>query len=195
MRFSVRDSLQPHGSPLMDAHTTGHSPDGFRATDSPGERRQEMNLNLGCADRHVSGEGWVNVDIYPPADQIADLTLPWPWPTGSIEQVQADDIIEHLPDRIHTMNELHRILVPGGKATIIVPSASHGAGFAQDPTHKSLWTMNSFQYYQHESFAVGRLAGSYGITARFKILEIEETKYMDAYEEVWKIRVVLEAVK
>lgn len=152
-----------------------------------------MKLNLGCAD--ILLPSFCNVDIGPPADTIADLALPWPWPTSSVTQVIAHDIIEHIADRIHFMNELHRVMVVGAKVEIITPNASRGAGYAQDPTHKSMWCMNSFQYYQEGSFAVNRLSGLYGITARFKILEIGETAYQDAYEEVWKIGVVLEAVK
>jgi len=153
-----------------------------------------MKLNLGCAD--VLLKDYINVDVGPPADCIWDLTqYPWPWETSTVTHVIAHDIIEHLPDRISTMNELWRVMSPGAQAEIIVPSASKGAGFAQDPTHKSQWCMNSFQYYQSGSYAVQRLSGLYGITARFKILDIEEKPYQDVYEEVWKIRVVLEAVK
>lgn len=150
-------------------------------------------LNLGCAD--ILLKGYLNVDIGPPADTIVDLTGPWPWETSSVFHVVAHDIIEHLPNRIHTMNELHRVMSPGSQVEIIVPSASKGAGFAQDPTHKSQWCMNSFQYYQAESFAVGRLANNYGITARFRILSLTEKPYIDAYEEVYKITAILEAVK
>jgi hypothetical protein len=152
-----------------------------------------MKLNLGCAD--VILPGYINVDIGPPADTIADLSLPWPWETSSIHLVMAHDIIEHIADRVHFMNELHRVMAPGAAVEIITPNATRGAGFAQDPTHKSMWCMNSFQYYQAGSFAVGRLAKNYSITARFNIILLEEAPYMDAYEEVWKIRATLEAVK
>ncbi len=55
--------------------------------------------------------------------------------------------------------------------------------------------MNSFQYYADGSFAHNRLSKSYGITARFRIVELSEREYQDVYEPVWKIRAVLEAVK
>lgn len=152
-----------------------------------------MKLNLGCADILIPG--FTNVDIGPPADTIADLSLPWPWPDSSVSQVIAHDVIEHVADRIHFMNELWRVMVGGAKAEIITPNASRGAGYWQDPTHKSGWCLNSFQYYQAGSFAVNRLSALYGIKARFNILEIGESAYQDAYEEVWKIRVVLESVK
>lgn len=152
-----------------------------------------MLLNLGACDRPF--EGFLSVDIVAPADVIADLALPWPWPDSSVDEVRAHDIFEHLPDRIFTMNELWRVLKPGATATIEVPSASHGAGFAQDPTHRSAWTMNSFQYFRLDSFAHRRLARSYGILGAFRVLSLAEREYKDEYEPVWKITAILEAVK
>ena len=154
---------------------------------------QTLRLNLGCCDRVIPG--FVGVDIAPPADVIADLTLPWPWPDSSVDEVRAHDVFEHLPNRIHTMNELWRVLKPGGQATIEVPSAVKGAGFAQDPTHVSQWCMNTFQYFRHQSFAHGRLARAYGIKAAFRVLSLTERQYQDEFEPVWKITAVLEAVK
>ena len=106
-----------------------------------------MRLNLGCADRHLPG--FLNVDIVPPADFVTDLSASWPWPDNSATEIVAEDILEHLPNRIHTMNELHRVLANGGIARIVVPSACEGSGFAQDPTHQSAWSANSFQYFEY----------------------------------------------
>lgn len=152
-----------------------------------------MKLNLGAADRRVAE--YQSVDIVPPADFVCDLSQLWPWPDSSVDDVIAYDIIEHIEDRIHFMNSLHRVLKPGAIATIETPNASRGAGFFQDPTHKSPWVMNSFQYFQDGSFAHQRLAKSYGITARFQIISLTEREYKDAHEPVWKIRAVLRAVK
>jgi 2-polyprenyl-3-methyl-5-hydroxy-6-metoxy-1,4-benzoquinol methylase len=135
------------------------------------------------------------VDIAPPADIIADLSQPWPWPDSSVSEVAAYDVIEHIADRTHFMNELHRVLAPGGCAIIETPNASRGAGYFQDPTHKAPWCMNSFQYFEDGSFAQRRLAKSYGITARFKIVSLGEHEYQDVHEKVWKITAVLQAVK
>lgn len=156
-----------------------------------------MRLNLGCSDHRPEGPDWINVDRIPPADQIVDLaTLPWPWPENSVDEILARDIVEHLNDRIGSMNELHRVLKPGGRLEIITPNAARGAGFYQDPTHRTPWCMNSFQYFQAGSFAHRRLGKAYGIRAAFKILELGETMTgRDPHEEVWKIRAVLEAVK
>lgn len=154
-----------------------------------------MKLNLGCCDRAI--EGFIGVDIAPGpcVDEVADLSDKWPWKDSSVDEVKAFDVIEHIADRRFFMNELHRVLKPGGIAHIEVPNATKGAGFAQDPTHVSHWCMNSFQYFREGSFAHKRLAKAYGITARFNVVDLHERKYQDEFEEVWKITAILEAVK
>jgi len=154
-----------------------------------------MRLNLGCSDRPM--DGFIGVDIAPGpcVDQIVDLAGLWPWETSSVLEVRGHDVIEHIADRIHFMNEMHRVMAPGAQALIEVPNATKGSGFAQDPTHKSHWCCNSFQYFRAGSFAHQRLAKSYGITAAFNVLSLTERMYQDEYEEVWKITAVLEAVK
>lgn len=152
-----------------------------------------MKLNLGAGDRTIPG--YKSVDIVPPADIIADLAQPWPWEDSTVEMVTAQDIIEHIEDKIHFMNELWRVLKPGAQATIETPNACKGAGAFQDPTHRSYWTRNSFQYFQAGSFAHNRLANSYGIKAKFRIISLTESQYTDAFEHVWKIQAILEAVK
>jgi predicted SAM-dependent methyltransferase len=152
-----------------------------------------VKLNLGACDRKIVE--YLSVDIVAPADIVTDLSKPWPWADSSIQAVKAFDIIEHIEDKIHFMNELHRVLIPGGKAEIEVPNATHGAGAFQDPTHCSFWTMNSFQYFEERSSYRKRFAKAYGITARFNVLSIRDHQCKDLHEPVWKIGVVLEAVK
>ncbi len=154
-----------------------------------------MNLNLGCSDRAIPGFIGVDIAPGPGVEQVVDLSSKWPWPDSAVDEVRAHDLFEHLPDRIQTMNELHRVLRPGGTAVIEVPSAVKGSGYAQDPTHRTPWAMNSFQYFRAGSFAHQRLARSYGITAAFNVLSLSERMYQDEFEEVWKITAVLEAVK
>lgn len=147
-----------------------------------------MRLNLGCCDDLRSG--YVNVDRVPPADQIADLSQPWPWPDGSVEHVIAHDVIEHLPDKIHTMNELWRVLQPGGTAEIVVPTTD-GSGAFQDPTHVSFWNRRSFKYYEAGDFYRDRLARHYGIRAAFKTVSEKIQQTQDGS----KLTIVLQAVK
>ena len=139
-----------------------------------------MNLNLGCSDAHRAG--YVNVDICPPADQIADLTARWPWADGTVDAIRAFDIIEHLPDRVHTMNEAWRVLKSGGRFEICVPT-SDGHGADQDPQHCSRWNIGSFQYYVDdprwpaESLHRQRFGKAYGVRAAFRVIRAEVQNY------------------
>src|SRR5262245_32134293 len=119
-----------------------------------------MKLNLGCADERI--EGYLGVDKFPgPAVDIeADLRNVWPWTDGSIDAIIAHNFIEHLPDKIFTMNEMHRVLKSRGIVEIIVPS-SNGMGADQDPTHVSYWNINSFYYYQNGAMVHTKFAKIY----------------------------------
>lgn len=152
-----------------------------------------MRLNLGSCDRHLPG--FLSVDLVPPADFVCDLSQRWPWPDSSVEQVAAYDIFEHLPSKRHTMEELYRVLQPGGRAFIEVPCAAHGAGAWQDPTHCSWWTGNDFEYYEAGNIHHQRFAPVYGITAKFRIVHAAHSQYQGRFDVVHKFSVELEALK
>lgn len=86
------------------------------------------------------------------ANITCDLQQRWPFEDSSVGLIRAYDIFEHLPDPLHTMRELYRVLAPGAYALIQVPSTD-GRGAFQDPTHRSYWNENSFLYYTDSSFA------------------------------------------
>ena len=108
-----------------------------------GKRNGHMMLDIG--GRFNSPEEFVSVDIKG-ATINCDLNNDFPFRDSSVYCIRAFDIIEHLHDKLHTMRELHRVLMPGGYLLIRVPS-SDGRGAFQDPTHSSLWNPNSFWYY------------------------------------------------
>lgn len=148
-----------------------------------------MKLNLGCCDALVSG--FVNVDIVArPGVEVADLRESWPWSDSSVEFVRAHDIVEHLPDKIHTMNELWRVVAPGGQAEIVVPT-TEGPGAWQDPTHVSYWNRRSFMYYQAGNPYRERFADSYGIRARFSVVSERTEQTQDGP----RLNILLEVVK
>ena len=145
-------------------------------------------LNLGCGDAHVPGL-W-NVDVAAPADQIVDLSCAWPWVDSSVDFILARDVIEHLPDKIQTMNEAWRVLRPGGSIEITVPTTS-GSGAFQDPTHKSFWNRRGFLYFEAGNPYRERFAWSYGISAAFRTI----SERADQSEDGERLTIVLEAVK
>ena len=99
-------------------------------------------MNLGCNQNILPG--WTNVDIHPfeGVDVTANLEEKWPWEDDSIDYIRAFDLLEHLRDPIHTMNEAWRVLRNRGIFEVWVPSTD-GRGAFQDPTHVSFWNQNS----------------------------------------------------
>lgn len=148
-----------------------------------------LRLNLGCSDAHIAG--FTNVDRAAPADQITDLRLTWPWEDSSVDYIRAWDIIEHLPDKIHTMNEIHRVLKPGGTVEIVVPTTD-GRGADQDPTHCSYWNRNSFFYHEAGNPHLERFKDAYGMHGGFRVVSEKQETLAD---NVVKLAIVLQAVK
>lgn len=96
--------------------------------------------------------GWTSVDIRDGAAVKADLRAPWPWKDNSVGAFRASDLLEHLPDKQHTMSEIHRCLVHGGWLMSMTPSTD-GRGAFMDPTHVSYWTEPSFWYWTRRNQA------------------------------------------
>lgn len=95
--------------------------------------------------------GWTACDLED-APITADLREKWPFEDGSVGAFRASDLLEHLPDKMHTMGEIHRCLRPGGWLLSMTPSAE-GIGAFMDPTHVSYWVAPSFWYYTRPSSA------------------------------------------
>jgi SAM-dependent methyltransferase len=150
-----------------------------------------LKLNLGSCDRHFPG--FVAVDIVPPADVIADLNERWPWEDSSIDEIRAWDLLEHLKTPIHSMNEGWRVLRPGGRFDIQVPTTD-GRGWAQDPGHVCWppFNRNSFFYYEHGNPHLTRFAPMNGVRCAFRIVHDQEQMLTD---HVSKLHIILEAVK
>jgi len=158
---------------------------------APHEERgvEYMKLNLGCCDAPVAG--YVNVDMVssPGFHVVVDLRQPWPWPDNSVSHIRAFDIVEHLPDKILTMNELWRVLAPGDTVEIAVPTTD-GSGAFQDPTHVSFWNRRSFLYYEAGNPYRERFARSYGIRAKFQTSRERMEKTIDGPRLVIELKAV-----
>ena len=120
-------------------------------------------LNLGCGMTRLDGFTGVDRIPGPTVDIDHDLDqFPYPWPDNSVQEVLMDNTLEHLDDIIAVIEELHRILAPGGRAIIIVPYAKSDGAFV-DPTHKHFFTERSLDYFD------GRSEYSYYSSAAFSV--------------------------
>ncbi|MBI5472944.1 MAG: methyltransferase domain-containing protein [Ignavibacteriae bacterium] len=104
-------------------------------------------LHLGCGTNIL--EGYMNVDraALPGVDVAHDLNVfPWPFADGEFAEVIMVDVLEHLPDVLRTMEEVHRITHEGGRVSIRVPYYNSWDA-SYDPTHEHCFNENSFDFF------------------------------------------------
>lgn len=119
-----------------------------------------VKLDLACGQN--KREGFLGVDESGDADVIHDLfTFPYPFEDGSVEEIHSSHFIEHLPMEYVVQNgrrkdmlfafidECHRMLMPGGKVTLIFPCATSIRAF-QDPTHRRFIPSTTAYYFNKE---------------------------------------------
>ncbi|MFD0635214.1 glycosyltransferase [Catenulispora yoronensis] len=108
-------------------------------------------LDLGAA--HSKPAGFLGVDQYPgpSVDLVATLPGRLDLPDNSVGVIRAVDFLEHVPQKVELINEIYRLLAPGGMLLSFTPS-SDGRGAYQDPTHVAFYNENSFWYYTDENY-------------------------------------------
>jgi len=127
-------------------------------------------LNVGCGNDIKAG--WINLDIapLPGVDVVHDLIrFPWPFEDNQFSEILMINVLEHLPDTIRAMEELHRISQPGCKLTIRIPYYNSPDMFT-DPTHRAFFNEHTFDFFDPETRHCRERP--YYSTARFKIERI-----------------------
>jgi SAM-dependent methyltransferase len=139
-------------------------------------------LDLGCGDvprNPFHADELCGVDVrsnLAGSIRSADLVIdPIPFDDESFDYVTAYDFIEHVPRVVYVprrrhafvevMNEIHRVLKPGGLFLSHTPAYPHGVTF-RDPTHVNVITEETFPLYFDDQ---SRWASIYGFTGAFKI--------------------------
>ncbi len=104
-----------------------------------------------------------------------------PFADDTFDCVSAYDFIEHIPRQllspnsdaiilpfINVMNEIWRVLKPGGHFFALTPAYPHASAF-QDPTHVNIITDKTHEYFCGEQPG----GGIYGFTGRFSATRVE----------------------
>lgn len=104
-------------------------------------------VDLGCG-RQKQHAWAIGVDAYPydGVDIVADIERGLPFGDHEVDQVYAIHFLEHLRDLLSVMNEIHRVLVPGGVLHVIVPNGQFVNAYA-DPTHVRYFNVQTFKYF------------------------------------------------
>lgn len=137
-------------------------------------------VHLGCGDRLKLG--WTNIDRHPPAVTLANAAFQLcdvthesiPMPNESVDYVFTEDFLEHLPPEhgVRVINEINRILVPGGIMEHYVPNAGSQNDFGS-PSHLSHWNLQVFEHFNAESHRWRKDRGFEGIVGGFAVVKAE----------------------
>ena len=111
-----------------------------------------LKLDFGCGPNPREGFEGVDAIDFGQKFRFDIGKSKWPWPDGSVIEANASHFIEHLnaQERAHFVNELYRVLAPGGKCSISVPGWSSERAYG-DLTHQ--WPPVVGMWFQYLSKA------------------------------------------
>lgn len=124
-------------------------------------------LDLGCGRNKTPGA--IGLDLSPDtqADIVHDLAVfPYPLPDNEFDRIVANHVIEHLPDFMGFMAEVHRIAKPGATIRFLTPHYTN-PDWPTDPTHR-----NHFNCYSFSCFTDKRNLFPYYTQVRLRPLRV-----------------------
>ncbi len=110
-------------------------------------------LDIGCGKKKQE-PGAVGLDREPgsAADVRCELgRFPWPIRDHAADRIYLSHFLEHQPDIIAAMKEVHRIARPDALIIIVTPHYSSPDSYT-DPTHVHHLGLHSFDYFVRDSF-------------------------------------------
>src|SRR5690349_7078200 len=94
-----------------------------------------VRINLGCGPRPRDGYYGLDWLELPGVDVVADLNQPLDLlPDNSVEAIYTHHVFEHIEKFTELLQEIHRVVIPGGRVEVVVPHFSNPYGYS-DPTH------------------------------------------------------------
>lgn len=143
-------------------------------------------LDVGCSRNKITDAVGIDIDPTSHADIIHDLNLyPYPVEDNSYETIYAQHIIEHLNDPIRFVQEIYRMLKPGGKAIFETPHFSSRVAYSE-PQHKFFFSYFMFtNLLQYVDFKVLKQEITFYKTFRHFGIHALANRYPDTYERFW----------
>ena len=130
------------------------------------KENKPIKLNVACGQ--IRMDGYIGIDKVKTeaTDIIQDLeSYPWSIEDNSVDEITCSHFVEHVKDLIRFIDEMHRIMKQGAKATIVAPYyASMRA--VQDPTHVRFICESTFLYFNKGWRDMNKL-DHYGIQSDF----------------------------
>lgn len=166
--------------------------------------RESLHVDLGCGHsprNPLRAQMVVGVDIqefceaepcFPFEYQRIEPGDRLPFMTSSVDSVSGFDFLEHVPrfDRrpdgisfnpfIELMNEIYRVLKPGGILLAVTPAFPSPSAFV-DPTHVNIITAETHGYFCEPDVLARRLG--YGFEGSFDAVAVQ---WLKRWSPVWK---------
>jgi SAM-dependent methyltransferase len=129
--------------------------------------RAERILDVGCGPYKIQDAIGIDRMSAPGVDVVYDLDChPWPFPDNSFDWAICRHSLAHLANVVKTMEELHRILQPGGTLEIVTPHFSSDNAFT-DITSRWFFSSRSMDFFSRNRAFKYRYS-----SAEFELLEV-----------------------
>lgn len=110
----------------------------------------QAKIDLACGQNRTEGYFGIDAVSGDKVDAVVNLEqFPWPIESESADDIVCSHYVEHTSDLIKFMDEVHRILKPGGKIKIVAPYYTSIRCW-QDPTHKRAISEATFFYFNKQ---------------------------------------------
>ncbi len=125
-----------------------------------------ISLDLGCGQEKQPNTIGVDMVMLSAVDIAANLwKYPLPFADNSVDNIYLNDVIEHIPNTIAFMEELHRVCRDGAHVSIRVVNWNTSY-MPTDPTHVRAFHEDTF------SFFGSRKGRNYYTSARFEVVNV-----------------------
>lgn len=107
-----------------------------------------LKIELGCGNnKRIKDSIGIDLMEFPGVDYVCDLNKGMTFlDSNSVDEIYSHHFLEHLDDLPTFMEEVHRVLKPGGLFKGEVPHFSNPY-FYSDPTHNSFFGLYTFNYF------------------------------------------------
>lgn len=134
-----------------------------------------IRLDIGCGRNKQPGFVGMDIQELDGVDVVHDWNdIPFPFPDNSATIILARHVIEHIPPHnfgfINFMDELWRIMQPGGNLGVVMPYAT-SPGMHQDPTHCNFCNEVTWAYFDPLTPGIGSALFDFYKPKPWKILE------------------------
>lgn len=107
-------------------------------------------LDVGCGANKYPDAIGIDYNPRTDADVVHDLgVVPYPFADNEFDRVICRHVVEHVPDMMALITELHRITKPGGRIEIVTPHYSN-PDWPSDLTHRNHLNSYSFKFFVRE---------------------------------------------